>query len=33
MLFRTKEGEFIEIKRSDYKKDKDYYNEIMKIKF
>jgi hypothetical protein len=31
MLFRTKEGNIIEINRSSYNTDSEYYKEIMKI--
>jgi len=32
MLFRSKSGKLIEIIRSNYITDKDYYNAILKIK-
>ena len=32
MLFRSKTGKLIEIIRSNYITDKDYYNAILKIK-
>jgi hypothetical protein len=32
MLFRTNTGELIEIKKYNYKNDKLYYQQVMKIK-
>jgi hypothetical protein len=32
MLFRTNNGELIEIKRYNYPNDKLYYNKIMEVK-